>query len=168
MVTRVTMPEGHGTPHTDACTAQELHPGRWSLGLRWRRLRLRDTSVARRGSAFVPDADSDGSDEAVAATRQRFDEPWTVGGIAERGPQLRDGDVEAPLEVDEGLLAPQPSTQFVTRHELARTLDECRQQLKGVVLKPDLGALFREFASSEIGPEHSKVDDVGGVLDFPH
>ena len=90
----------------------------------------------------MPGADSDGCDEAVAATRQGFDEPWTVGGIAERGPQLRDGDVEAALEVDEGLLAPQPSPQFVTRHELARTFDECRQQLKRLVLEPDLNALF--------------------------
>ena len=97
----------------------------------------------------MPGADSDGRDEAVAATRQGFDEPGAVGGIAERRPQLRDGDVEAPLEVDEGLITPQPSPQFVTRHELARMLNEYRQQLKRLVLEPDLDALFPKLASSK-------------------
>jgi hypothetical protein len=128
---------------------------------------LRGTSVAGRGNALLLRGDSDGRDEAVSATRQGFNEPGTVGGIAERCPQLRDGDVEAPLEVDESL-APQSSPQFVTRHELARTLDEYREEVKWFALQFDLDALSPQLAGTEIDLKGSELDDISGALGFPH
>ena len=44
--------------------------------------------------------------EAIAAPRERLDEPRRVGSIAQRRLDLRDAEVQAALEVDEGAVAP--------------------------------------------------------------
>ena len=50
-------------------------------------------------------------DEAVAAAGNRLDVPWRLGVVPKRGPHLLDGAIEALLDIDEDVGAPEPIWQ---------------------------------------------------------
>src|SRR5215831_4821386 len=64
------------------------------------------------------------SDEPVAESRECLDVPRVVSRIAQGRAQLLDGAVEPVLEVDEGVLRPQPSFELRSRHDVPRALEQ--------------------------------------------
>src|SRR5256885_17045889 len=79
-----------------------------------------------------------GCNEAVAATRQRLDEPWALGRIVQGSTELVDCCVEAYVEFDKRAGGPNRLAQALTGHDLARRLQEPGQEPKGVLLQPGL------------------------------
>src|SRR4030095_4634813 len=62
--------------------------------------------------------------EPVAATWDRLDKRWVIGGIAQRLTNFADGCVDAGLDVDEHILSPQPPDDLGARHEGTPPLHE--------------------------------------------
>ena len=60
----------------------------------------------------------DGSDEAIAATGEGFDESGTASCVAEGLADAIDRGVDAMLIVDEGALGPKHARDFIARDEL--------------------------------------------------
>jgi hypothetical protein len=59
-----------------------------------------------------------------------------------QGPaQLSDRSVHADVEIDKGVGRPQLPLQLLPRHDLARMLEEHRQDLKWLLVKLDPAAL---------------------------
>jgi hypothetical protein len=62
------------------------------------------------------------------------------------------------VEVDKRICRPQMGSQFFPRDDLARPLDQHHQNLKRLLLKPDLGSIATQFSGAEIGLEDSELD----------
>src|SRR6185295_915419 len=71
---------------------------------------------------------------------------------------LVDRFVEAVVEIDEGVGAPELLPDFVTGDRFAAPLDEQRQHLKRLCLKSDPGSAFPQFAASKVHFEDAETD----------
>jgi hypothetical protein len=63
------------------------------------------------------------------------------------------------VEVHKSIGWPEAGSQFLAGHELAGTLQEESQDLKGLVLKLYLGAISTEFPQPQVGLKDTEVDD---------
>ena len=96
-------------------------------------------------------------DEAVAAARDRFDETGRLGRVAERGPDLRDAEIETALEIDERRLAPDGRPQIVAGDQLSRALHQQCEDAGRLRLEADRRSLAREHARGRVEFEESKT-----------
>ena len=101
----------------------------------------------------------DAPDEAIAAPRQRFDEPGPIGRIAQRLAQPADRRVQAVLEVDEDLVAPQPPTQRVPRDDFAGPLEQRREHLERLFAQVDANAALAQLPQRQIDFEAFEAHD---------
>ena len=124
----------------------------------WRGLRLR---CELRGSNECRIGNPDVGHEAVTATPHRFDEAGTLGGVPERITDLVDRLVEPMAKIHEGICGPQPLLKVFAPDDLAGVLEQHRQDLEGLLLKPDLQAALAQFASTKVNLEHSKTEPPG-------
>ena len=81
--------------------------------------------------------DSDVSNEAVAASSNGFDETRTLGGVAKSLTDLVDRFVEPVVEIHERVCGPELLLQFLATNDLAGALKQHRQDLEGLLLKPN-------------------------------
>src|SRR4029077_16037112 len=79
----------------------------------------------------------DRRDEAVTPTRNGFNKGRIVGRIAESVTKLLDGSVETLIELDVGSIRPQAAAQVFAADHFARMLQQCGENLKGLVLEAD-------------------------------
>jgi hypothetical protein len=99
-----------------------------------------------------------GSDEAIAALGQGFDEPRIFGRIPQRGPDLFDGRVEAQLRIHQGVFRPKLALQLLACQQLARSGYQQSQNLKGLLLQIDLDPALTQFSGSEIDFVHAELN----------
>ena len=107
---------------------------------------------------------SDVSDEAVAATSNGFDEAGTLGGVAERLTDLVDRLVEPVVEIHERVRGPELLLKFLATDDLAGVLEQHRQDLEGLLLKPDSQAALAQFASTKIQLEDPKTEPPANLM----
>ncbi len=69
-----------------------------------------------------------------------------VGRIPQRLPQLVHGRVQALLKIDEGSPLPQMPLQLFAAEDLARLLEQNREDLQRLALKPDPIPEFAQVA----------------------
>ncbi len=62
--------------------------------------------------------------KAISAPGQRLDESWGARVVAKSGPDLLDAGVQAPFEMNVGLLAPELAAQLLAGHDFARPARE--------------------------------------------
>jgi hypothetical protein len=62
-------------------------------------------------------------DEAVAASRDRLDEPRVLGVVTERGPKPLEDYVKTPVKIDVRSLGPQAQPQLLSSHNFSWTLE---------------------------------------------
>src|SRR5438445_3273906 len=74
---------------------------------------------------------ADRRQKAISPAGHGFDESGVFGRVAQRIPQPSDCGVDAVLEINKGVIGPQPPAQFFPRHHLARTLQQCQKDCKG-------------------------------------
>jgi hypothetical protein len=80
---------------------------------------------------------SDVSEEAVAAASNCFDEAGTLGRVAEGLTDLVDRLVEPVVEIHERVRGPEFLLKFLATDDLTGALEQYRQDLEGLLLKPD-------------------------------
>src|SRR5262249_14744724 len=90
----------------------------------------------------------DDADELIAAPRNRFDELRLLGIIPEHGAQPLHRGVQPVLEVDEGAVGPEALPQFVPQKNLARLLEQQREELEGLIGQSKARAVFAKLAAS--------------------
>src|SRR4029453_843105 len=90
------------------------------------------------------------SDEAIAASRQRLDQPWRVSRIAERVAEAVDDRVQAMIKIAERAVWPEAPTELVARDEVARAFQKQREDLDALFLQADPGARLPQLARPAI------------------
>jgi hypothetical protein len=70
------------------------------------------------------------------------------------------------VELHHSVVGPKLVPDFLARHHLARTLEKHPQNLKGLILQPDLGSVLAEFGGSQIEFERAETD-IGGLAAGP-
>ena len=113
-----------------------------------------DVRAANRGRI----GNSDVSEEAVSATSNGFDEAGTLGGVAEGLTNFVDRLVEPVVEIHECVRGPEFLLKFLATDDLAGVLEQHRQNLEGLLLKPDSQAALAQFASAKIHLENPKTE----------
>ena len=113
-----------------------------------------DVRAANRGRI----GNSDISEEPVSATSNGFDEAGTLGGVAEGLTDLVDRLVEPVVEIHECVRGPEFLLKFLATDDLAGVLEQHRQNLEGLLLKPDSQAALAQFASAKIHLENPKTE----------
>src|SRR5260370_29606973 len=88
--------------------------------------------------------------EAVAAARDRFNEAWTLGGVAQGFAKPADGVVEAVFELDERILGPEPLLKLLPGDDLAGMLEESEQNLQRLLVEFDAHALLAQLPRRRI------------------
>ena len=72
------------------------------------------------------------------------------------------------VEIHEGICGPQPLLKVFAPNDLAGVLEQHRQDLEGLLLKPDLQAALAQFASTKINLEHPKTEPPGNLMVWFH
>src|SRR2546427_4776331 len=72
------------------------------------------------------------------------------------------------VEVDKGVGGPDFLLQFLPGDDLPRTLQENLEDLEGLLLKFDLGALFAQFAGLEIQRKYPEANRPMGWVEIRH
>jgi hypothetical protein len=112
----------------------------------------------------------DWRNEAIAAARNRFDEPRTFGRIAECVAELPDGAVQAEFEIDARIAGPELALQLFTRDEASGALQQNPQDLQRLVGESDsssglakltgIGIKFEDAEANRFGhPSSNKPSD---------
>lgn len=102
----------------------------------------------------------DGCDETVSAPRKRLNKSRVVGGVVEGNAEFADGGIEAFVEADVGMARPEARLQFLTRDYFSGTLEEHRQDAKGLLLKRYSAAGLMHFAGAKVDFEEPGADTV--------
>jgi hypothetical protein len=104
------------------------------------------------------------SEKTVAATGERLNEARVFRGIAEGIAEALDGSIETVIEINEGVGWPQFGTQFFSRDQFARAGQEQRQNLEGLVLEPDFGAVPAKFSGAEVSLKYPEGNEAIGFV----
>jgi hypothetical protein len=107
---------------------------------------------------------SDISEEAVAATTDSFNEAGTLGGVAEGLTDFADRLVEPVVEIHERVRGPEFLLKFLAKDDPAGVLKQHRQDLEGLLLKPNSEAALAQFASTTIQLEHPKTKPPASLM----
>jgi len=123
-----------------------------------------DVRAANRGRI----GNSDISKESVSATSNGFDEAGTLGGVAEGLTDFVDRLGEPVVEIHERLRGPEFLLKFLATDDLAGVLEQHRQDLEGLFLKPDSQAALAQFASTKIHLENPKTEPPANLMSGFH
>jgi hypothetical protein len=108
-----------------------------------------------------------GSEKPVAAAGESSNKPGIFRGIAQGVAEAFDGGIEAVIEINEGVSRPQLGAQLFPGDQFARPGQEKRQDLEGLVLEPDFGAVPAKFPGTEVSLKYPKGNEAVGFV-FRH
>jgi hypothetical protein len=77
-------------------------------------------------------------DEAISVTSNGLNKARRFGGVVQRLAQAANGGIETVVKVNERVRWPQLPAQFLARNDLAGSLQQADQDLKRLLLQPDL------------------------------
>jgi len=107
-------------------------------------------------------------EKAIATPSHRFDKTRSLRGIAEGFSNLVDSFVQPLIEIDKRVSRPEFFLQFFPRYDLAAVFEQYRQDLKGLLLKPNLQAVLAQFARTEIHFKDPKPEALGRMFGSLH
>jgi hypothetical protein len=84
--------------------------------------------------------------EAVATARQRLNESWILGRLVQRLAQFTNGAVQSDIEVDERIRVPKLLSNFLTRDDLARSIEQEAQNLLRLLGEANFDPSFSQLA----------------------
>jgi hypothetical protein len=91
-----------------------------------------------------------GRQEPIALARHGFDEAGILRVVLQRGAQLLQSGIQAPLEIDVGPFRPQRLAKLFSPDNLPILLEQHRQDAKGLFLELDPDALAAEARPSQV------------------
>ena len=97
-------------------------------------------------------------DESVAAPRQRFHEGRGFGRISERPPDLFHGGVQTVVEVHERVGWPEPLAQILASDDVARSIQQRRQYLRGLLLELHPAAVAVQLPARAVEHEPGELE----------
>jgi hypothetical protein len=95
---------------------------------------------------------------SVPAPGQGLDVAGSIGLVAEGDPDLLDAEVEALVEVDERVAAPDLAAELFTGDDVTGAGDEQRQDLERLLLQLDEHPALTQLAVAEIDLEHPEAN----------
>src|SRR5215471_18833899 len=81
----------------------------------------------------------------VAASWESLDEARVLSRLVQRFAQLPDGAVQPCIEIDERVGTPQPFAKFLTRHDVAGTIEQQTEDLEGLISETNLQAVSAQL-----------------------
>src|SRR4029077_12568862 len=96
-------------------------------------------------------------DEAIAATRQGFNEPRTLSQVAQRLAQFVDRRVQTVVEVDKRVGRPDAGTKLVPGYYFARVMEQDVENAKRLFLQLHPQTLLMKFPGTQVKLESSKT-----------
>src|SRR5205807_8467790 len=102
----------------------------------------------------------DRGNATVTSPRQCLDKTGFSRRVAESSAELVSGHLEAAVELDERIGAPEFLPQLLLRNRLSRTLEQCGQHLKGLFLEFDLQSALGQLARTKINLEEPEAYDL--------
>ena len=96
-------------------------------------------------------------DEAVAPPRQGLDIDRLFRRFTQCVAQSFDSRIDAVIELDDGVVRPEPLPDVLAQHHLARVIEQHEQDLEGLVLKANADSVFAQFGRSNVQLEGSKT-----------
>ena len=97
-----------------------------------------------------------GCNKSIPTARDSFNEPGVIGGIFESAAKLFDRSIQTFVEIDKGVLGPQPMTQLFAGDQLSRTFEQHGEYAKRMVLEVNNFSPPEELPGSNVGLEHAK------------
>src|SRR6516164_2121446 len=85
------------------------------------------------------------SDETVPSPRERLDVPRLFCVVPERCANLVDAKIDAPLEIDEGVVAPETLTNFFAGYDVTRAFCKQEQNSRRLQAQLDRHSRFAQF-----------------------
>jgi hypothetical protein len=96
--------------------------------------------------------------QPITASRYGFDEPWILGGVAQRIAQPADGGIQTVVEINVRVCRPQAPAEFFPRYYFTRMLQQNREDLKWLLLKADAGSVATQLARFHIHFKNTELD----------
>lgn len=109
-----------------------------------------------RGGSWL--AAADGRDELISAFGNSADEAWRIGGIAERGADLSDAEIQAAIEIHVCVVTPECLTQGLACDHVAGVRQEQAEHLRRLRLHTHRHSLAAKLASSGLEVEDAEAD----------
>jgi hypothetical protein len=91
-----------------------------------------------------------------------------VGIVAERLAELIHSGVQAMLKIDEGILRPEPGSEFFAQHDLGRTFEQQPRNLKRLPVEPDCVSVLAKLPSARIKLKGAKALGQGRLRSLSH
>src|SRR6202000_2155785 len=107
----------------------------------------------------------EGMKKTISAPRQRFDKPGRIGRVAHSLANLPDAEIQALLEVDESVVAPDTLADFGARQNLSTTPYQEFQYPKGLRRQLDTLAVSSQLSRTRIQLEYVETKN---CLRFTH
>ena len=107
-------------------------------------------------------------DEPVPPPLQRLDEARVVGLVPQRHAQPVDGAVQPAVEVDEGLVGPEPLPERLARHGRAARVEQGLQDPQRLLLQTHPQALPPELAGTPVQLENAEPEDARSGIPQAH
>ena len=105
----------------------------------------------------------DGRYEPVATTRTVSTNRGVFGPIAQRVAQPVDHGIQTVVEIDERATRPEPLAQLFTGDDVTGSLQQQREDLERLLLKPDADASLPQLAGLQIQLKTPNRTTAGGV-----
>jgi hypothetical protein len=107
-----------------------------------------------------------GTKKAIASFGNRLNIPGTFGVVAQRFPQLADGDAEAAVEIDKRVSRPDTAPQFFAADHLPSVFQKHDEEPKRLLLQLHALPVPEEFARGRV---HLKLAElIDSIGRYPH
>jgi hypothetical protein len=92
----------------------------------------------------------DGTDESIPFAGIRLYVTRLLGVVIQRSAQFLNCAVQASLEVNEDIVAPEPLAQFIASHQFAGALEQEIEHLKRLARQPYSLIVFAELSPASV------------------
>src|SRR6185369_12966062 len=103
------------------------------------------------------------SEKPVSPLGHSLDKPRSGSGILQRLSQLIDGGIQAVVEINKSVIRPEFLAEFLPSNHLPRPFQKERQNLKGLFLQTNPGAVLPQFSCGKVCLEDPKTDNSGSM-----
>src|SRR5581483_896104 len=109
----------------------------------------------------------DMADEAITTLRQCLNEDRLLCRLSQSIAQPTHRRIKAVLEINKGIVRPEPCPKLLPAYHVARPFQQRRQDFKRLLLDPYLKSIFAKLTGAHIHLKDTKLDH-RRLTDFLH